>query len=471
MRNSADQLRGLLLTAIVLSAVPCFAQRVQFPSGGASTTNTAFQGGAFTQPGSTATNLVPVQPSSPAPGFSSGAVTPGFTTPGFTTPGATTPGFGAATPGFGAPSGVPANTAPSLLGPPPFDPYSTSQGAALGQPSTLGVPQSPSGLPPNSFGGAQPLYNQPGVVPGQGFPQQPPVLYPNGYYNNAWNQNALGSNSFVQQFTQPGPYLKLLEDLRVIYTWVPGDTGAQMDTNDIEVATTLNFPNFLYSGYPISISPGFIFHFWNGPSPPIMVDLPSRMYSTYTRFDWNPMATPQFGAELSGSIGLYTDFDTVNHDSVRLIGKALLVYRLTPKFTLKGGIEYLDRVRIKLLPAGGVVWTPNDRVKFDIYFPRPKLAQYLITVGTTEVWWYLGGEYGYGSWTYERQEVGKMGSNRFDINDLRVFAGLEWTNNATTLQGFTEFGYVFNREVIFAETPADNFDLDDSLMLRAGIAF
>ena len=98
-------------------------------------------------------------------------------------------------------------------------------------------------------------------------------------------------------------------------------------------------------------------------------------------------------------------------------------------------------------------------------------AQYLITIGTTEVWWYLAGEYGYGSWTYERQQVGKMGSNRFDINDLRVLGGLEWTNNATTLQGFIELGYVFDRKVQFRETPQDNFRLQDSLMLRSGIAF
>lgn len=448
MPNSAGILRGLLTAALFVTAAPAWAQPVRFPSSTGTTTNTTLQPGAFTQPGAAtapgsaaSSGLAPVQP----PGFPSG---------------------GATAPAYTAPGGA-ANTAPALLGQPPFDPFSTSPGAAANTAPALGLPQSPPGLPSSpQFGPpSQPLYAQ----PGQSFQQQPQALYPNGYNPNVWNQTPFGQNGIFSQqgLAQPGPYLKLLENLRLVHTWINGDSGRELDSNDVEVATTLNVPNFLYSGYPISISPAFIFHFWNGPSPPVMVDLPPRVYSTFATFDWNPMATQRLGGEFSGTIGVFSDFNAVNHDSIRLIGKTLFVYHLTPKFTIKGGVEYLDRVKIKLLPAGGFVWKPNDRVRFDVYFPRPKLAQYLITIGTTEVWWYVGGEYGYGSWTLEYP----TGSVRTDVNDIRAIGGLEWVNNASTLKGFFEMGYVFDREVVFAEMPDWDFKLLDSFMIRSGIAF
>ncbi len=37
--------------------------------------------------------------------------------------------------------------------------------------------------------------------------------------------------------------------------------------------------------------------------------------------------------------------------------------------------------------------------------------------------------------------------------------------------GFIEAGYVFQRELLFKESPADNIDLQDSLMVRAGIGY
>ncbi|MCA9266754.1 MAG: hypothetical protein KDA60_23010, partial [Planctomycetales bacterium] len=61
-------------------------------------------------------------------------------------------------------------------------------------------------------------------------------------------------------------------------------------------------------------------------------------------------------------------------------------------------------------------------------------------------------------------------SDRIDINDLRLFAGLEW-NQVNMRRGFIEIGYVFDRELTYKLVPAETIDLDDSLMLRGGISF
>ena len=104
-------------------------------------------------------------------------------------------------------------------------------------------------------------------------------------------------------------------------------------------------------------------------------------YSAYLDFQWASDPKLQIGAELGFRVGAYTDFNTLNDDSLRIQGLALGMSRLTPTWTLKLGAMYLDRNNIKILPAGGLLWTPTPQVRFDFFFPQPKLSAYLTTVG------------------------------------------------------------------------------------------
>jgi hypothetical protein len=288
------------------------------------------------------------------------------------------------------------------------------------------------------------------------------------------------STGWVLPQPAPGPYLRLFQDFGVTYTWLYGDNATdQMTMNDFEFGGTMNFPNFLWTGYPIHIRPVFVLSLWDGPDNlPAPADafpsLPSRVYSTYLEASWDPKITPQFGGHLDGSIGIYSDFNAIDKDSVRLRGTALLVLNLTPTSTLKAGVEYLDRLDIKILPAFGVLWQPNPQTKFDIYFPRPKLSKYIWTVGNTDVWWFLAGEYGGGSWTVERPGV--TGDRRMDINDFRVGGGLEWKQQGG-MNAFIEVAYVWEREIFYASVPAappglpKTQQLNDTFMLRGGIRY
>ena len=53
-------------------------------------------------------------------------------------------------------------------------------------------------------------------------------------------------------------------------------------------------------------------------------------------------------------------------------------------------------------------------------------------MGNQDLWWYVGGEYGGGAWTVERE--GDF-SDRIDINDIRVMLGLEWGQAAIAAAG------------------------------------
>jgi len=377
-------------------------------------------------------------------------------------------------------------TGVNLSSPPTdFDPYATAPNAASTPPSLWGVPSTPYGgsagpnwnvpswnaptAPP--VAPTFPIYPSPtatapnGTYPGSFAPQQPPVLFPNGL---TWQGQGQGVVPFPA-----GEYLRLFQDTRLIYTWLAGKNSPQeMQSNDAEVATTLNLPNFFWSHRPLHVSPTFITHFWDGPDTDgadFPTTLPARAYSGFLNLRWQPMLTPAFGADIDFNVGVFTDFDTFVSDSWRFFGTGIFVAALTPTVSLKGGINYLDRYDTKIFPAFGILWVPNPQTRFDIFFPKPKLAQYLTTLGNTDVWWYVNGEYGGGSWTLDRGPD-SVSFRRVDINDIRVGAGLEWTCQSG-VRGFVETAYVFDRKLVFADGPISVRSLKDTLMLRGGFAF
>jgi hypothetical protein len=274
-------------------------------------------------------------------------------------------------------------------------------------------------------------------------------------------------------YTQPdgafGQRERLVQQIHLEATHLSGDNGDDLEVNDIEVNATFAFP-FSYGVAPLLVTPGFAFHIWDGPDAsmfPGSPDLPAQTYDAYLEFGWRPQLTPRLSLDLGIRPGIYSDFEYFNSDSFRLKGRALGILNASPQFQYVAGILYLDRMETKLLPAGGVIWTPNDAIRWEVLFPRPKLAQRLTTVGNTEFWWYVAGEYGGDSWTIER--VGGL-RDRFDYNDLRIIAGVEWTS-FPGYRGYFEAGYVFDREVDYASNMPDFFEPDETFMLRGGLNY
>jgi hypothetical protein len=332
---------------------------------------------------------------------------------------------------------TPQSNTPGVLGQPPASPFGAT------------TPLSPPGSTPFVQPGTAPAFGPPPPSPyAQTTPQ---VLFPDG----------------LSQPFDMSQSIRFIQDVRFRHTWLHGgDDPRDLDINDSEVAVTFTIPNFLTTGQPLFISPAFALHLWDGPSH-MPADLPGQAYSAYLDFQWASDPNLQVGVELGFRVGVYSDFDTLNSHSLRIQGLGLGVARLTPATTFKLGVMYLDRNKIKLLPAGGIFWTPTPQVRFDLFFPQPKLSAYLTTIGRHEVWWYLAGEYGGGAWTIAR-EAGF--SDRIDINDIRASAGIEWFGPAG-FHGFFEAGYVFEREVIYVVTPAHSFEPRDTFMLRAGFSF
>ncbi|HEY1067286.1 MAG TPA: hypothetical protein VGE52_14290 [Pirellulales bacterium] len=238
-----------------------------------------------------------------------------------------------------------------------------------------------------------------------------------------------------------------------------GDNGLGVSSYDINA--TLKF-GFLYSDTPLFVTPGFTFHFFSSPAN---VPLGPRTYDAYVNFAWRPQIGQNIALDLGFTPGLYTDFQNTSSDMWRFPAKALVVAQVNPTAQVCFGVIYIDRVDIKLLPAGGVILAPNDFTRYEIYFPRPKAAWRLRQIQQADVWAYVLGEYGGGSWATELDNGIKT---RFDNNDFRVALGLEFQTRAAT-HGFMELGYVFNRELVFESYPSNS--PNDSMMFRGGFAF
>ncbi len=323
------------------------------------------------------------------------------------------------------------------------------------------------------FGGSYGQY----PYPQAGYPGAP--AYPNGAYPPAAGSSYFNPNTWNPQGTvfpptgPPAGFVRLFQGTRFRHAYLYGNDDADaLAINDSDLSLAFVFPNFFFSTQPLYLLPSFSLHQWSGPRPPSTADLPPLAYSAFLDSGWQSDPARIFGAELGLRVGVFSDFETYTSDSLRIQGRAIGRVRITPRATLKGGVIYIDRNKYDLLPAFGILWQPNPDTRFDLFFPEPKLAHYLSTVGTMDTWWYVGGYYGGGSWTVKRDS----GANdSIDINDIRVVLGLEWGRNEQMREGrrvgFFEIGYAFDRELLYKNAPLDNLDLQDTFMFRAGIGY
>jgi hypothetical protein len=412
-------------------------------------------------------------------------------------------------------------------------PYGTSTYGVptYGQP--VGAQSSPTGYPPTypqpgypQPGYPQPGYPQPGYpqpgYPQQGYPQQgyppasaPPVSYsspgypnpspgvmfpgtaptPNPYSSNPYSSNPYAAGGYPQApypnswnawwyttstavQTQTQQTMRLCQGVRFRYTYLPGNTdfsgvsGNQLESHDFETSMVFAIPRIFGTSQPWYLMPSFAQHLWSGPET-LGSDLPGSAFSAFLDSTWETDPLQTCGAELGWRVGVFSAYDAINNDSIRLQGKALGRLRMTPNSTLRAGVYYIDRNNIKLLPAGGILWMPNQDTRWDIFFPEPKLSHYLTTCGTHDMWWYLTGYYGGGAWTIKQLDSDT--TEEIDINDLRIMVGFEKGRNDLLRQGFRtcffEVGYAFNRELIFRTRPEANINPDDSLVFRAGFGY
>lgn len=358
----------------------------------------------------------------------------------------TTGGPGGGTPGTLASSGSSPGALTLAQQPSSVPPPSAPPVSSLG-----GSPTSPE-LPPPHWDPFAP----PGTMPPPGLSTQPASSSIFPQIQETWNQAR-----------------KFLETVSVDAVWMPGDGAEELGLTDVELAATFAIP-FFQLDWPLYVTPGFAFQFWNGPEGP-PAELPPRTYEAFLETAWHPQLSQIVGAELAVRLGVYCDFEEWVEEAIRIQGRGLGVITLAPDMKLKLGVWYLDRNRVKILPAGGLVWTPSPDAKLEALFPNPRLALRLPGYSTVEWWLYLRGEYGGDAWTVDLDQPG-YGPHPYqiDYNDIRVGLGVEFTT-VRQLTGLVELGGAFGREIVYVEPigqPAiPAFRPNSTIYIRGAIAY
>jgi hypothetical protein len=387
----------------------------------------------------------PNAPSFGAPGYNA----PGYNAPGYNAPGYNAPGYGG--PGFNSGNfGGGGGMLPSIPG------YGLNASNPLAPPesqySTNTYPMSsPPALFPNGILG-----------PGAGM----------GGFNGGYGTGSPFFDAITSPITAVPGAFRFFQGPRFRHNWVMGgDSEEALGINDTDASLAFAWPNFFGTLQPLYIVPSFSSHLWDGPVSGA-ADLPSKAYSAFLDSAWSSDPNRIWGAEVGVRVGVFTDYETMSTDSIRVRGQGFGRLRITPTTTAKLGVMYVDRDNIKLIPAGGLLFQPNPYTRLDLFFPEPKFARYWSTIGRQDLWWFLTGRYGGGSWTIQRA-AGT--SDSIDINDIRVLMGLEWGPNdwlrSGRRLGFIEAGVVFNREILYRFNPADDVDLDPAFTISAGFGY
>ncbi len=195
-------------------------------------------------------------------------------------------------------------------------------------------------------------------------------------------------------------------------------------------------------------------------------EAPAHVYDASLDVGWRPRLARWLFADLGVTPGLYGDFRRIDSHTFRPRGRAIAIVAFSPQLQVAAGVLYINRLHPKIMPAGGIIWSPNEDTRYELLFPQPKGTWRLLTTGTTQWWGYLAGEFGGGTWSVVRAD-GRP--DVVDYRDLRLLAGMEW-RTPTGFKAHVEVGYAFQRELRFISATPE-FAPDHTVLLRAGVGF
>jgi len=328
----------------------------------------------------------------------------------------------------------------------------TDEGAPLGGGSAPSY--APSYDPPPAMIG-QPIFDEMFNEPHA--PEA--VVYPNGVIIHEPDDPPVSMNGLP-----PGAKSGLLQRIELQQTYLPDLANDGFQVVDLENSFTIGLP-FPDRESPLLITPGFDIHLLSGPTS---TDLPAHLYDTYLGVRWLRRVSDQIMLNSSVSPGWFSDWESNETSALRAPAQSLIIYDWTPQTQLIAGLVYLNRVDIKFLPAVGVIYKPNDSVRFEAVMPRPRIAVRVRQNRRFEDWLSISGEFGGGQWSIERAD----GRDDILVNrDYRVIMGLERKNLVGMLGGRVEIGYVFGRVYQYRLTNDPEYEPGDTMLIRGGLIY
>jgi hypothetical protein len=154
-------------------------------------------------------------------------------------------------------------------------------------------------------------------------------------------------------------------------TWIPKDGANGFGNTDVPIATS--FAPIWFDDLPaLLVTPGFGFHFWQ---PPDDLVLPSTVFDSYVDVTWRTPVSDRWGLAFGITPGVYGDYKAFNSRAFQLTGWGLVDIAVTKTWTLLAGAAVVRQLDMRVLPVGGLVWTPNEANRLELLVPRSRLAR------------------------------------------------------------------------------------------------
>lgn len=258
---------------------------------------------------------------------------------------------------------------------------------------------------------------------------------------------------------------KALQQVIFTATELPllGSNGLGLTTLDTSLTIGLPAPT---PKSPLLLTPGFgttLVDEVPGPSDP---GLPAQLYESWLQARWMSKIGKHYGVDLAVAPGWYSDFTNDTSQAFRITGHGFGAWDCSENVRLAAGAIYLDRYDVNILPAGGLIWTPSDDRRFEIIFPRPRLAWRVAESRRASQWLYLAGEFGGNQWAVRRDS----GANDVVVyHDYRFLAGWERRPAGLGVNWRLETGWVTGRLVEYYITDTANYRPSDTFLVRGGV--
>ncbi len=268
----------------------------------------------------------------------------------------------------------------------------------------------------------------------------------------------------VQQPAAPTQRDGFFQRISATLTYLPRFDNNSVGFGDTEIYGVFGVPCPTRDS-PLLIEPGTDFWVVDAPHG---FDLPSTLHDDYLEFHWLGKLNDCWGADLMVTPGWHSDYHNSNgSQAFRAEAHAVIVYTWSPTLKIALGAAYWGRLNANVVPAGGIIWVPNEDARFELIAPKPRIAYRIYCDPCFERWAYIAGEFGGGQWAIE--QAGGV-DNILNYTDYKVMLGIEHKSLNLSLNGFAEIGFVFGRQLEYQHF-LPNQNLPDTLMARFGLSY
>jgi hypothetical protein len=263
----------------------------------------------------------------------------------------------------------------------------------------------------------------------------------------------------------PGAKPGALQQAIVTVTTLPRFGAAGLGLTTLDTSLTIGLPAPTVDS-PLLLTPGFGTTFIDEASGPSDPGLPAQLSEAWIQARWLRKVGQRLGVDLAVAPGWYSDLVADIPQALRITGHGFGAWEARDDLRIVAGVIYLDRYDVNLLPAGGLLWTPGDDRRFELIFPRPRLAWRVAETARAAQWAYVAGEFGGNQWAVRRD------SGVDDVvvyQDYRLLVGWERRPADLGMSWRLETGWVTGRLVEYYLTDSGAVRPSDTFLVRAGV--